>query len=100
LGYEVDTATDGASGIARVTRDPQRYALVVIDMTMPRMDGAVALKQMRKLGLSAPCILMSGLAEPQVRARLDGIEAVSFLPKPFDVSALTAAARAAVGAKP
>jgi PAS domain S-box-containing protein len=99
MGYEVDTATDGASAVTRVTRDPKRYDLVVVDMTMPRMDGAVTLQQMRRLGLIAPCILMSGLGEQQVRQRIEGVSNVTFLQKPFDLTTLTNAVHA-VMAKP
>src|SRR5439155_276718 len=45
-GFEVDEAPDGASGLAQIRTAP-RYSLVVLDFTMPGLDGLEVLQQLR-----------------------------------------------------
>lgn len=47
LGYEVDIAEDGLEAWEKISHDPKRYDLVLLDKMMPRMDGISLLKRIR-----------------------------------------------------
>ena len=91
-GYEVMTACDGSEALAVMSgEDP--VELILMDVTMPVMDGSVAARELRGRGVLIPIVLMSGYAEEElvnrgVLAHVDG-----FLKKPFEVTELLAAVR-------
>jgi PAS domain S-box-containing protein len=87
LGLDVEVAPDGASALAIVPQQAEPFTLLLIDMTMPGLDGAETLRELRQRGVRAPAIVMSGLSDEQVRDRLPGAD-FELLHKPFDVSAL------------
>lgn len=72
---------------------------VLLDLTMPEMDGEQVLKAMRVASPKTPVVLMSGYGERQVLERLAGVEVKSFLAKPFRVEDLIATARGMVEGK-
>ncbi len=77
LGYCVDACTHPEAALALLEAHPERYAVLVTDLTMPSMSGEdlVALSRERTPGLRA--IIASGYPyEPR-------IEGVEFLQKPF-----------------
>jgi PAS domain S-box-containing protein len=100
LGLTVEVAVDGRSALALLDHDPNRFSLLLVDMTMPGMDGATTLREMRRRGATGPAIMMSGLSEQQVRAVLGPEHPAEFLAKPFDVAALRAKAEAVLPAEP
>ena len=59
-------------------------SLVLLDLTMPRMNGAETLRLLRALNPRLPVILMSGYAADQMPT-----EPGPFLPKPFTLEALS-----------
>ncbi len=88
LGYEVLTATDGLDAVEQVRETGPRLSAVLLDLTMPRMDGAEAFHEMRALQPGLRVLLMSGFAEPQALARFAGLGLTGFLQKPFKPDAL------------
>jgi DNA-binding NtrC family response regulator len=77
LGYEVDACTAPADALARFEADPQRYGLVMTDLTLPGMDGEQLLNRMRAHNPKLRAIIASGYPyEPRIRR-------VTFLQKPF-----------------
>lgn len=86
----VGTAKDGKELVdlaARVSID-----VVVLDQEMPRLTGISAIK---KLGSSAPAILVTMHADEEHRARAEKAGAVGFLSKSAPLPLLAAAVRAA-----
>ena len=53
LGCEVTVAKDGAEAVAAVERAPGTFALVLMDMQMPGIDGVEATRQLRAAGYDA-----------------------------------------------
>ena len=96
LGFSVILAADGDEGAAKFARDPVRFRLVLLDLTMPRLDGVQVYREIRRLNSTIPVLLMSGYGEQQARARFADNELSGFLQKPFDIPTLQRALKAAM----
>jgi CheY-like chemotaxis protein len=84
LGFTVLTVRDGQAAIAAYREHLSSLSLVLMDLTMPRLDGREALSEMRSTDSRLPhVILMSGHSEQDAMERFSDVPAVSFLQKPF-----------------
>ncbi len=99
LGFRVVEAADGIEAVSAFERQPDRFAAIVLDLTMPRMDGVEALARLREIRPDVRVLVASGYAEHDVRRRFPGYEApTGFLAKPFAMESLRAALRAVLAA--
>ena len=94
LGFDVVTAEDGSQGLDLVRQDPQRFVCVVLDLTMPCMDGAECFDELMRLRPELPVLVSSGYSEDVVAERLGGGRPAGFVGKPFDLERLSEALRA------
>ena len=83
LGFTVVVAIDGVDGLARLDEDGISPRVVVLDLTMPRMNGEETLRGLRGRGLMMPVIMASGYHESDITGRVEGLDPVLFLHKPF-----------------
>ena len=60
VGLEVVEATDGVDALEIFRREGSEIDAVVMDITMPRMDGQAALQEMRKLDPGVRALLVTG----------------------------------------
>ena len=67
-------------------------------MTMPRMGGEEAFRQMHRIDPAVPVILISGFDEQEAVARLEGAGLAGFIQKPYRLQALVAKLREAIAA--
>jgi CheY-like chemotaxis protein len=88
LGLQVVTAKDGMEAVALLQRQPQKFDVVMMDLTMPRLDGIAAFGEMLAIKPDIKVILMSGYDEQDAMARFAGEGLVAFLQKPFTAQAL------------
>jgi len=88
LGFQVLTAGDGQEGLEVFRRHAEDIVAVVLDATMPRMDGREALREIRRIRPEAPVILTSGYTEQQVGDQVAADEFADFLQKPFRIASL------------
>lgn len=91
-GFTVDWARDGReAGLALHTTD---YALVLLDLGLPRVSGMDLLKQVRATGSNVPILVLT--ARGTIVDRVGGLEAGAddYLGKPFDLTELIARCRA------
>ncbi len=100
LGYEVEVAIQPATALAMVRADPQRFALVLTDQTMPGMTGLFLAMQLRQIQPGLPVILMTGysLSLPSERVEAAGI--CQLLLKPTNIHSLGVAVHAALALQP
>ena len=90
-GHGVITARDGLDAVEAFEGNPDLIDIVVIDVTMPRLDGPSALRRMRIKRPDLPAVLLSGFDEHGVALTLDGN--TGFLKKPFQAAVLCATVR-------
>ena len=97
-GYDVDTASDGVEAWGKLNAEPERYDVVLLDRTMPRMDGMQLLTRMKEEEhlRMVPVIMQTALARRD--HILEGIRAGAYyyLTKPYDVDMLKSVVRTAV----
>ncbi|MGD9895168.1 MAG: response regulator transcription factor [Dehalococcoidia bacterium] len=85
-GHTVRTVADGESAVTAV-RDA-RPALVLLDLTIPKLDGWQVLERLRAGGDAPPVVLFTGDHSASRRAHQAGVAAAIL--KPFDVDELLA----------
>ncbi len=88
LGLEVVTARDGLEALERFREANPRPDLVLMDLTMPRMDGREAFRAMHDLDPSVPVVLSSGFTEVDSLKTLSGQGPAGFIQKPYQVKEL------------
>ncbi len=87
-GFEVVFTADGAEGVARFREQPGEFVVVLMDLTMPRLDGAEAFREIRKIRADARVLLMSGFSEQDALNRFTGQGLAGFIQKPFKIATL------------
>ncbi|SEI11771.1 two-component system, OmpR family, response regulator TctD [Rhizobium tibeticum] len=92
--YTVDIAADGldAEHMLRLAA----YSAVILDLSLPKLDGITVLKQLRRAGNKVPVIILT--ANASVEGRVAGLDsgADDYLAKPFEIAELEARIRAVI----
>lgn len=83
LGYRVLTAPNGQIGVDVFREMHDDISLVLLDYSMPVMDGAEALKHLREIASSVPVVLSSGFNQADTLERFDGKHLQGFIAKPY-----------------
>lgn len=86
--YRVITASDGIEAIAIYAQQPEAIKLVLMDLTMPEMDGLTAMRALKKINPQVKLIATSGLATKEKRAAAETIGIKAFLVKPYTAEKL------------
>ncbi len=97
LGYDVVTAADGVAALQLFDRHRAAVRCVILDLTMPRMDGVEAFRELRRRDCSVPVLLASGYSEPIATEDLIGEGLAGFVQKPFQLTDLKRKLEAALG---
>jgi PAS domain S-box-containing protein len=90
-GFSVDEAGDGPEALAAIESAPGAYAGVLLDLTLPSMDGVAVLDRIREIDPGLTVVLTSGWAQDEVIDRLGGRPGLAFLQKPYAAGELKAA---------
>jgi len=91
LGFSVLTAADGRQALDLYRERGGEITLVVLDMTMPHMDGVETFGELRRINPEARVILSSGYSEEDVVSQLAGKGLSGFIHKPYTLENLRAA---------
>ncbi|MFN9721069.1 MAG: response regulator [Planctomycetota bacterium] len=90
MGHEVYPAVSGLDAIARLTADPLLFDLVLLDDSMPEMDGLATLQQIQELGLSLRIVIISGGNTSIERYHVaEHVRPLGILSKPFSLQRLS-----------
>ena len=92
IGFHVVMAEDGREAVDLFRLNPN-VRLVILDLTMPNMDGAEALDQIRKIRDDVPALIFSGYSEQDATTHFSGRPFAGFIQKPFEAGALVATLR-------
>lgn len=87
LGFRVLVARDGQEALDLV-RTRAEIGCVILDLTMPKLDGVEAFQELRRLRPSIPVVISSGYSEQQVMARFSGQALAGYLQKPYQLDAV------------
>lgn len=94
-GWRVDEAANGVEALERsaALAGDDAFALFVVDVNMPKMDGYRCVRTLRRQGCAAPVLMISTEAQlhDAAAAREAGANAYLVKPVPPDVLRLTAA---------
>ena len=93
LGFTVVLANDGREAMEKYQAEPARFLLVLLDLTMPHMDGEETFRQLRHLNPGIKVILMSGFNQHEAISRFTGKGLAGFVQKPFDVGGISTTVR-------
>ena len=80
--YKVLTARDGKEALSIYTKYHEQISVVLLDMMMPSMDGAIAIRKLRKINPQIKIIAMSGLLSEPDESAIANMGVKAFLSKP------------------
>lgn len=92
-GFQVTATADGQEALEAFEADPAAWDLLILDLVMPRLDGAETLKRIERHRPDLPALLISGYSTAPQPGIL-GATHRRFLPKPFRLQELLDALRA------
>ncbi len=92
-GYTVITAGDGREALKVFRSMAARIDLVLLDLTMPHLDGNETFRELRRVRREVSVILMSGYIERDAIRKFAGKGLAGFIQKPFKTNALIAKVR-------
>lgn len=90
FGFKVLQGTNGAEGVEQYSDHRDEISCVLMDLTMPVLDGEHAYRDIRAINPDAKVILMSGFNEQEAVQRFTGKGLAGFLQKPFRPETLRA----------
>ena len=99
LGYSVVLAVDGREGVEIFAKAPERFNLILLDLTMPRLDGAEVYAEIRRINEQIPVVLMSGYSEQEAAAHFSIERLAGFIEKPFDLDTLKQVVKTALSSQ-
>jgi PAS domain S-box-containing protein len=82
-GYSVRTAVDGQEAVEAFQEHADEIDCVILDLTMPRMDGFATFKALKRIRPDVKVILSSGYSEKEVAERFTGKGLAGFIQKPY-----------------
>ena len=84
----MDTAAGGRQALETLSREPDRYDLVILDLGLPDMDGDRVLAELQKAEQNLRVVISSGHPMETVQARFHGLPVAGYLQKPYDAKKL------------
>ncbi len=88
MELELDSATDGESGLQKALEN--KYELVILDINLPRLDGLEVLKGIRAQKKSLPVLMLSAKSEEFDKVLGLELGADDYMTKPFSIRELMA----------
>jgi PAS domain S-box-containing protein len=93
LGFDVMLASDGREALNIFNMHKEKIRCIILDLTMPHMDGEQTFRELRSIDPEIPVIMSSGYNEQDVVHRFLGKSLSGFIQKPYRISSLVEALR-------
>jgi two-component system, cell cycle sensor histidine kinase and response regulator CckA len=100
FGFIVFEASDGRDGADLFSRLHDRISAVLLDLTMPRMDGHEVWRYIRRVRPDMKIIVSSGFDEVEALKQFTEATGLEFIQKPYTATALVRKIRAALDPRP
>ncbi len=97
LGFTVITAADGLEALKIYRTRYQEITCVLLDLSMPHLDGEQAYREMRRVHSGVRVIMSSGYNEQEVTQQFVGKGLAGFIQKPYQLTALRRALMKVLG---
>jgi DNA-binding response OmpR family regulator len=93
-GFAVDVSHDGEEALLFCATN--EYDLVLLDLMIPRLDGAEVVRRLRARSDQTPILVLTAKSDAAVTVNLLNLGADDYLRKPFDLGELIARSRALI----
>jgi DNA-binding response OmpR family regulator len=97
-GYKVRTAYTGEEGFAEFKANGAD--VILLDMTLPEMNGAQVLREIRAINASVPVVIVTGETSTDLRQRCERLGVQEYLSKPPDYDEMLAAINRSIQSPP
>jgi CheY-like chemotaxis protein len=98
LGFQVLTAGNGYEALEIFTSGQDTIVCVLLDLTMPRMDGEETFRELRRIKPDVRVVLSSGYNEQEVSRKFLGKGLAGFIQKPYKLTELERTLKEVIGA--
>ncbi len=88
LGFEVAVAANGFEALEIYKQRPGQFVLVLLDLTMPYLNGEETFRELCQIDPQVKVILSSGYSESEVASRFAGERLAGFIQKPYSLQEL------------
>jgi CheY-like chemotaxis protein len=88
LGFNALKAENGSKAIELLKEHSDEVSCILLDLSMPGMDGKETFDELRKISSDVPIILSSGYAEIDANERFPDRDRAGFIQKPYTLSNL------------
>jgi two-component system cell cycle sensor histidine kinase/response regulator CckA len=95
-GFTALTAADGQEAVAVFRKHAETIRAVLLDLTMPHLDGAATARELRRIRPEVRIVLTSGYTAEEATRQFTDRDVVGFLQKPYALTDLVAAVRGAL----
>ena len=93
LGYRAKALTDSMAALELFRENPNRYDLLITDMTMPRMTGDKLTREVTRIRPDMPVIICTGFSEKIDPIKIKNFGARELVMKPFEKKVLAEVVR-------
>lgn len=87
-GCECETAESGQAAIEKTTCTMHNFDLVLVDLTMPEMNGVETIQALQPLLPNSEFVVMSGFAEEKIWSQIGDLDIAAILRKPCRMQVL------------
>jgi CheY-like chemotaxis protein len=95
-GFTVITARDGVEAVSLFREHARDIDIVLLDLTMPNMDGIAAMNEIYRIRPDVKLLLSSGFNKNELSGRITGQAPSGFIRKPFSLTELETELRRAM----